>query len=384
MASHGTEPGLGGGEGAVEGSTIRSTAALAGATVAALAIANSPWAGALEGFWHHHLGFDLNMHELVNDALMAVFFLSVGVELKREFVEGELSDLRIAMVPIAAAIGGMVVPAVLYLAFNGGTGEAHGWGIPMATDIAFALGVLALVARDVAPAVRVFLLTLAVVDDLGAIVVIALVYSESIDWLWLIGALAVVAGAWALHRRGLSVTCLHLALFALAWVCTYRSGVHATAAGVLVGLVAPVEAGHRWEHALDIPLRWGVLPLFAFANAGVELSSEVLDSAASRNVALGILVGLVIGKPLGILGAAWVAVRTTRLTLPTGVQWRHVAGVGALGGIGFTVSLLVVDLALPGGSDTGSAARLAVVASTVLAAAVGAVVLRSRVGEGPE
>lgn len=379
-----SEPGLGGGEGPVEESTAHSTAALVGATVVALVIANSPWGHALESFWHHHLAFDLNTHEFVNDALMAVFFLSVGVELKREFVDGELSDLRIAMVPVAAAIGGMVVPAVLYLLLNGGTGEAHGWGIPIATDIAFALGVLALVARDVPPTVRVFLLTLAVVDDLGAIAVIAFVYSGSIDWLWLAGALTAVAFAWTLHRRGRSATWLHMLLFILAWVCTFRSGVHATAAGVMVGMVAPVAAGHGWEQALDKPIRWGVLPLFAFANAGVVLSSDVFDSTATRSVALGVVLGLVVGKPLGIVGAAWIAVRTTRLTLPTGVTWRHVAGVGALGGMGFTVSLLVVDLALPGGSAAGSAARLAVVGSTVLAAAAGAAVLRSRVGRGSE
>lgn len=376
MSSHQTEPGLGGGEGPVEASTVRSTAALVVATGIALVVANSGWGRAVEDFWHLEIGFDLSTHELVNDALMALFFLSVGVELKREFVEGELSDLRIAMVPVAAAVGGMIVPALLFLAFNGTTGYAHGWGIPMATDIAFALGVLALVARDVPPAVRVFLLTLAVVDDLGAIAVIAFVYSGSIDWPWLAGALAAVAGSWALHRSGRSGTWVHVVLLVIAWVCMFRSGVHATAAGVLIGLVAPVAAGHRWEHALDEPIRWGVLPLFAFANAGVVFSTDVLDSVPSRRVVLGIVVGLVVGKPLGILGAAWVAVRTTRLALPTDVRWRHVGGVGALGGMGFTVSLLVVDLALPGGSSVGSAARLAVVVSTVAAAAAGAVVLR--------
>lgn len=360
--------------------TVRSTAALAIATVVALGLANSSWGDAVADGWRQHVGFGLDVHEVVNDALMALFFLAVGIELKRELRSGTLRDPRHAAVPVAAALGGMVLPALIYLSITAGTPDVRGWGVPMATDVAFALGVLILVARRAPPALRVFLLSLAVVDDLGAIIVIAVAYSGPIGWGWCAGGLATAVLLWDLQRRGLGGAAVPVVAAAVIWVCLFRSGVHATIAGVLVGFALSEQLGHRWEASLDRVVRWIVLPVFAFANAGVVIAGP---SGGSTNwsVIAAVAVALVVGKPLGIIVATWIAVRFGGGSLPAAVTWRQIGGVGALGGMGFTVALLVADLAFASGSASGTAARLAVVGSSVVAAAIGATLLRSRPGD---
>lgn len=361
---------------ASEGDAVASTILLVGATALALVVANSPWGAVVADGWHQHLGFGLDVHAVVNDGLMALFFLSVGIELKREFLTGALRDPRVAAVPAAAAIGGMIVPAVLYLAINTASGASHGWGIPMATDVAFALGVLAIAGRGAPAGVRLFLLTLAVVDDLGAIVVIAVFYSGPIAWPWLVFGLGAAVMLWWMQRQGVTTGWLALVAFGLAWICLFRSGVHATVAGVLAGFALSAEVGARWERRLDAPLRWVILPLFALANAGVEVSTGAWGSTEWRIVG-GVALGLVIGKPAGIVAATWLTVRLGRASLPRGMAWRHVIAVGALGGMGFTVALLVADLAFVTDESAGSAARLAIVAASIAAAILAAGLLRS-------
>jgi NhaA family Na+:H+ antiporter len=316
---------------------------------------------------------------LVNDGLMTIFFLAVGLEIKRELVVGELRDPRVATLPAVAAVGGMVVPAVLYAAINSGAPGARGWGVPMATDIAFALGVIALLGPRIPSPVRLFLLTLAVVDDVGAIIVIAIWYSGTIQVGWLAGAAAFAAVIGIAHRSGRHGVALHVLLGVALWYCTYRSGIHPTIAGVVAGLLAtaggPRAVAERWEHALAPVVGFVIVPVFAFVNAGVRLDGDVLDRSGPRLVVIGTVVGLVVGKFVGVLGASWLAVRLTPVDLPTGAGWRHIGGVGALAGMGFTVSLFVAGLAFPGHPALESAAKVGVLAATAIAAVVGAVVL---------
>ena len=389
------------------------------AAVAGLVWANSPWRASYETVWSTELTIGLgrwalteDLHGWVNDALMAVFVFVVGLEIKREVVTGELRDRRAAAVPVVGALGGMVVPAILYLAFTAGGPGAGGWGIPMATDIAFALGVVAVLGDRVPPSLKLFLLTLAIVDDIGAITVIAVFYTSGLD----VGALAIAAGLLLalLALRGARVAWLplYVVLAALVWLATYASGVHATIAGVALGLCVPVRplapatvakdwaadlgdepttaelaamsrlaraaasAGERLEHRLHPWTSFAIVPLFALANAGVELSASALDAPGASAVTAGVVVGLLAGKALGITGAVWLAVRTGLGRLPEGARWAHVAGVGVVAGIGFTVSLFVAELAFPADSPLVDAAKLGVLAASTLAAAVGAAVLR--------
>ena len=387
------------------------------ATAIALVWANSPWQAGYDALWNTKLGIGLGRHELeldlrhwVNDGLMAIFFLVVALEVKRELVLGELRDRRQAALPIAAAVGGMAIPALLYLAVNAG-GAARGWGVPMATDIAFALGVLALVARSIPPAVRLFLLTLAIVDDIGAIVVIAVFYTSDLDATWFAGAVAVFAVALVARGLGAVSTALFVALGAGLWICLHASGVHATLAGVAMGLLVPTRPGltreiviSRAEQLLDVfspeaaqetrriarhsvsQLEWlehelhgwsslVIVPVFALANAGVPLGTDVVVDAASSPVTLGVLLGLVVGKLVGIAGGAWLAVRLG-LAAPLGdATWRQLAGVAALGGIGFTVSLFITDLAFED-QQVVDEARIGILAASVLASVIGALLLR--------
>ncbi len=395
------------------------------ATVVALAWANSPWKGGYHALWDTELGVGLGRHQLeldlrhwVNDGLMAIFFLVVGLEIKRELLLGELRDRRQAALPVVAAVGGMLLPALLYFAFNPSGDAGRGWGIPMATDIAFALGVLALVARSIPSPARLFLLTLAIVDDIGAIVVIAFFYSDDLDAAWL-GVAVLVFGAVALLRfLGFIATPVFGGLGIALWVALHASGVHATLAGVAMGLMVPATPAltrdivrSRTDELLDVfspsaaretrriarysvsQLEWlehelhgwssfAIVPLFALANAGVPLSTDALGDAASSGVTLGVVVGLVAGKALGITGAAWLAVRARWADLPTGVTWRQVLGAGTLGGIGFTVSLFITGLAFddPALADE---ARIGILVASVLATALGAALLRTRDAPGP-
>ncbi len=355
---------------------------LALATAAALVMANVA-SDAYADLWATDLvvgPIDLDLQHWINDGLMTLFFFVVGLEIKRELVVGDLRDRRTASLPVAAAIGGMLVPAALYLGLNtGGEGEA-GWAIPMATDIAFALAVLALIGDRVPRTLKLFLLTLAIVDDIGAIVVIALFYADDLAPAWLLGAVGMVVVIIVLRRSGVARISAYLLPALVLWLCTQQSGVHATIAGVVLGLLTPAEpvAGRPVLTDLEDRLHpWSsfvVVPLFAFANAGVQLDAEALDAAFSGAVGWGIVLGLFVGKPAGILGGSALALRLGIGTLPGDLRLRHLAGVGVIAGIGFTVSLFVADLSFEG--ILLGEAKLAILAASVLAAVVGALLVR--------
>ncbi|HEY0186337.1 MAG TPA: Na+/H+ antiporter NhaA [Cellulomonas sp.] len=365
-------------------------------TLVALVWAGSPWASAYRAVSETVVGpaalhLDLSLSAWATDGLLAVFFFVVGLELKREVVAGGLRRIGTAVVPVVAAVGGMLVPALLYLlvAAVATGGPARGWAVPTATDIAFALAVLSVVGRGLPTTLRVFLLTLAVVDDLLGVVVIAVVYADGLHPLPLAGALAAVAlfGLLLRTRRRHPVP---LALVAVtAWALMHASGVHATIAGVLLGLTAPAIAPpggglsvaerleHRWR-----PLSAGfAVPVFALFAAGIPLDGTVLAGALHDPVAQGVALGLVLGKPLGIVAAAWLVTRCTRAALAPGLRWADIAAVGAVGGIGFTVSLLIGRLAFGSGSAHGTHVTVAVLLASTTAALLGgtALALRARV-----
>lgn len=363
------------------------------AAAAALVWANSPWreayaslAGVTVGPSALHL--DLTLAQWAADGLLAIFFFVVGLELKYEFVAGSLRQPRRAGVPMLAAVGGMVVPALLFVAVLQLTGDSSaidGWAIPTATDIAFALAVLAVFGRGLPAAIRTFLLTLAVVDDLLAIVVIAIFYTDSVSWLPL--GLAVVAlGVFRLlvTARRVHVWAL-LPLAVVIWGLVHASGVHATVAGVLMGFLVPAMAihgearprTHTFEHVWN-PLSSGVaLPIFAFFAAGVSLVDDGVLSVLSQGVAVAIMVALVVGKCIGVLGTTYLLTRFTPLRLAPGIGVRDLLPVGLLAGIGFTVSLLIAELSFPPESMHGHAAKAAVLAASVIAAAFAALALRA-------
>jgi NhaA family Na+:H+ antiporter len=332
----------------MEGWCVRPTAvrSLFAAAVFALIWANSPLDHTYDTVWHHG-------RHAVNDGLMSVFFLVVGMEVKRELVAGELRVWRRAALPIVAALGGMAVPALVYAVGNAGGAGHRGWGVPMATDIAFAVGALSLLGARVPSGLKLFLLTLAVADDIASIVVLALFYSRRLDLAALAAAAAVIAAMVGLRAARVRARLPYLAGGVLLWVALSRSGVHAALAGVVLGVLLPVD--EELESALDPWASYLVLPLFALANAGVHLGAVALDGP----VLWGVLAGRVLGKPAGIVGATWVAVRVRAGELPDGVAWRHVAGVGAIAAVGFTVPLLFAQVALPARlRDTATVALL--------------------------
>lgn len=400
------------------------SAVLLAAAILALLLANSPWSAAYAAFWHTHVDVTLgsfhveaDLHHVVNDGLMAIFFFVVGLEIKRELVRGALSSFRKAALPAVAAVGGMVVPALAYVAVVGGGEAVRGWGIPMATDIAFALGVLGVLGSRIPSSVRVFLLALAVVDDVGAILVIAIFYSGPIQWSALGAAAVVLAGIVVLQRLGIRTAAAYGLAGFLFWLAVYLSGVHATIAGVVLGFVTPsrplfppedfgrsakplldayeaaVEAGHasaadaalgeleeltvgseapveRAERHFHSWSSLAILPLFALANAGVDLRGASLLSTLAEPVALGIVLGLVLGKLVGVGAAIWVAVRTGLAGLPEGAGWSHMVGVAALSGIGFTVSLFIAELAFVDATLVAPA-KLGIIVASVLAGVLG-------------
>lgn len=397
------------------------------AAVIAIVWANSPLAGSYHALWEIDAGFEIGelsyhrpLHFWVNEVLMTLFFFVVGLEIRREIARGELSDRRRAALPLAAALGGMVVPALLYLAFNAGTPHVRGWAVPMATDIAFAVGVLALLGKRVPPALRILLLALAVIDDVGAIVVIGTAYSSGFQPVGIAIALAGVALILLMQRAGLRRAWLYVPAGLLVWEGVHTTGVHATLAGVIVGLLTParawfgprefvsvvggvVDALDRHSEAPDAVLgeqlpaldrarrelmapldlvqsslhpwvAFLIMPLFAFANAGVTLGELDLDAEAVPVIG-GIVVGLVVGKPLGIVLGAWLAVKAGAAALPRGVSWRGVGIVGCVGGIGFTMSLFIAELAFDA-ADL-SMAKLAILAGTGIAGLLGLVAGRA-------
>ncbi|KQT91525.1 sodium:proton antiporter [Marmoricola sp. Leaf446] len=369
------------------------------ATVVALVWANSPAGGSYLALRDTVVGpaalhLDLSLGTWAADGLLAVFFFVVGLELKREFVAGDLRDPRRAALPVLAAVGGMVVPALVFVAvtLRAGDGAVRGWAIPTATDIAFALAVLAVIGNHLPTALRTFLLTLAVVDDLLAVTVIAVFYTADLQALPLLLALVPIAGfGWLVQRRVRSPWLL-LPLAVLAWGLVHESGVHATVAGVVLGFTVPVlrsaaaggpDAGpglaEHLEHRVR-PLSAGVaVPVFAFSACGVVVGGwSGLVGSLSDPVALGIVAGLVLGKPVGILGTTYVVARLTRADLDPDLRWLDVLGVAVLAGIGFTVSLLIGELAYGQGSGRDDHVKVAVLTGSVLAATLAAVVLRSR------
>ncbi|MBD8184583.1 Na+/H+ antiporter NhaA [Pseudomonas viridiflava] len=314
----------------------------------------------------------------INDGLMALFFLVIGLEVKREVLEGHLSKPSQIVLPGAAAIGGMLVPALIYVALNTGNAEAlNGWAIPMATDIAFALGVLALLGKRVPVSLKLFLMTLAIIDDLGAIIVIALVYSGELSQLSLILAAISIVALIAMNRAGVSRLAPYLLVGLVLWVCVLKSGVHATLAGVVLAFCIPLRTSSKvsplltLEHGLHPWVAYGILPLFAFANAGVSLAGVTMESF-THPVPLGIAAGLLLGKTLGVFGLTWLAVKTRMASLPKEANWGHVLGVSILCGIGFTMSLFVGSLAFePGVSAYAGEDRMGILTGSILSAIIG-------------
>ena len=368
---------------------------LAGAVVALL-WANSPWGDRYRDLSASRVGpsglhLDLTLAQWATDGLLAIFFFVVGVELKREIVDGQLRRPSTAIVPIVAAVGGMAVPALLYAAVNViGDGAMHGWAVPVATDIAFAVAVLAIAGKGLPTALRAFLLTLAVVDDLLGIIVIAAFYTASLDFVMMGGAALVIAAFGVLVRkRGGASPWLLVPLAVLAWALMHASGIHATIAGVLLGFTVPALAREGENHSLaeHYEHRWRpisagfAVPVFALFAAGVTMTPDALRDALGNPVAIGVVLGLVVGKPLGITAATWLLVRLTRATLDPALRWLDVVAVACVGGIGFTVALLIGELSFPPGSADSEAGKAAILVGSLLSALLGGLLLawRSRV-----
>jgi NhaA family Na+:H+ antiporter len=352
-------------------------------TAVSLLLANSMFGENYLSIWHVYLG-GLSVEHWVNDALMAVFFLFIGLELERELYNGELSNFRNALLPIFAAVGGICLPASIHLFLNAGTPTQAGIGIPMATDIAFALGVLALLGSRVPASLKVFLTALAVMDDLGAIIVIAIFYTAELSVAYLIGALAVFGLLVALNRL-LRVMSLipYLLGGALMWFLMLKSGVHATIAGVLLAFAIPFSAkeddvespSHRLEHLLHRPVAFVILPIFALANTGIVVGTGWAQNLTGANSS-GIIAGLVLGKPIGITLLSFVAVSIGICRLPLDLKWRHVFGAGLLGGIGFTMSIFITNLAFAGNAETINASKMAILLASLTAGTIGFVWLK--------
>ncbi|MEO8044030.1 MAG: Na+/H+ antiporter NhaA [Spartobacteria bacterium] len=407
---------------------------LIGCTLVALLWANSPWSHSYFELWHTKLtvGFakatlSKEIHFWINDGLMAIFFLLVGLEIKREVLIGELATLQKAALPLVAAIGGMCLPAGFYFLFNQSGPGAAGWGVPMATDIAFALGVLTLLGDRVPTQLKVFLAALAIADDIGAVLVIAFFYTDQLSWISLAVAAAFFLGLIAMNRIGARHPLIYIILGLGLWLAFLQSGIHATVAGVLLALTIPshrridsaafldrsrkileefrgagefgdrIEASAtrsaalnllaadchyaeapmlRFEHALAPWIKHAIMPIFALANAGVYLGGEVFKELVSP-ISLGILCGLVLGKPIGIASFAWLAVRTRLAALPSGVNWRQILGVGMLGGIGFTMSLFIASLAFASNAEIETS-KIGILAASILSGVAGTLVVFKR------
>jgi Na+:H+ antiporter, NhaA family len=411
--------------------------------VAALVWANSPWQQGYTDLWEtefaielgHLVHVDLSLRDWVNDAAMALFFFVVGMEIKRELVAGELRDPRAAALPAVAALGGMVLPALIFLGLNAGGPGANGWGIPMATDIAFAAGVVALLGRRVPAGAKLFLLTLAIVDDLGAIVVIAIFYSSGLAFGWLAVAAGALGTTYLLRRSDVRSLLPYVVLGITCWYALHESGVHATLAGVAFGLLTPVWSFYdpsrfaeharplvddvdrtassgvidqhdlertndrlrqltrlatetaspldRLEHRLAPWVSFGIVPVFALANAGVHLTGATLTSALGDRIVLGVALGLLVGKTVGIFSFTWVACRLGIGRLPAGTTLRHLFGLSVCAGIGFTVALFVAGLAFADAAQT-NAAKVGILGASLVAGCIGAAVLRGARPGGPE
>ena len=347
-------------------------------TLVSLAIANSPLSEPYLHFWHLQI-LGLSVEQWVNDGLMAIFFLFIGLELERELYSGELSDIKNALLPIFAAAGGIALPALIHFSLNMGTPTQVGMGIPMATDIAFALGVLALLGSRVPVSLKIFLTALAVMDDLGAIIVIAVFYTASLSTEYLLAAAGVFVLMVVMNRK-LRVIALvpYLVGGAIMWYFMLKSGVHATIAGVMLAFAIPFSGkqddeaspSHKLEHFLHKPVAFLILPIFALANTGIVIGSSWAQDLSNAN-SMGIVTGLVIGKPLGITLLVFIAVFLGICRLPLDMNWKHVFGAGLLGGIGFTMSIFITNLAFTGAPELINASKIAILLASVTAGSVG-------------
>lgn len=348
--------------------------------ILAVLIANSPWGESYEHALHTPIAIGLGAFSLemgllhwVNDGLMAIFFFLVGLEIKREFLYGELKTKSAMILPVCGTLGGMLVPALFYSLLNFGSPTADGWGIPMATDIAFALGIMTMAARSAPPGLIVFLTALAIVDDLGAIVVIALFYSTELAWFALFAGLAALAGAFLLNRMKIRFFPAYLVLGLIAWYFFLKAGIHPTIAGVILGFSIPAEKScktsmlHRWEKRLHPWSAYLIMPIFALSNAGVEISLASLDF--SSPLPWGILAGLFLGKPVGIFGSVYLLHKLGNIDIPGKASPRELAATGMLGGIGFTMSIFIASIAFTDPALLNLAKFSILLASTISAAA---------------
>jgi NhaA family Na+:H+ antiporter len=350
----------------------------------AIIIANSPLAEAYHHFLTTNISIffsQLNIHFLVNEVLMTVFFLLVGLEIKRELMEGELGSIKQASLPIFAAIGGMLIPALLYSLFNFGTANITGWGIPMATDIAFAVAIISLLGKKVPLSLKIFLTALAIVDDLGAIVVIAIFYTASIQWTYLFMALACTLILLFLNKKNVRHLFPYLIIGHFLWYFIYQSGIHATIAGVILALTIPTNKGNKisplekLEHRLAKPVSFLIMPLFALVNTAIVLNVEALSSLSSP-IGLGIGFGLIIGKVIGISLFAYIAIQLGWSALPTNCKTKHIIGAGFLAGIGFTMSIFIALLSF-NDLQTQTTAKLAILVASIISGMIGFVILRT-------
>ena len=398
---------------------------LIAATIIALIWVNSPWGDSYHDFVDFHISLEIgglltideSIGHWVNDGLMVIFFFVVGLEIKRELVSGELRDPRAAALPALAAVGGMVVPALIYFAMNQGGPGADGWGIPMATDIAFAIGVVSLLGNRVPSAMKVFLLTLAIVDDIGAIAVIAIFYTSDLSIGWLLTAIGLTLVVFLMKMARVWYVPLYVIVGIGLWLAVFESGIHATIAGVVLGLITPahplrsyspghadaaenvhvgaalsgqaspsvirranfelreqVSVAERLEDAIHPFSSFIIIPIFALVNAGIEISTDSLEHAVRSDVTLGVVFGLVVGKFVGVTLFTWIGIRTGISTLPRGATFTHVLGLALIAGVGFTVSLFITGLAFdsPGVIDD---AKLGILAASTIAAVLGSLVL---------
>ena len=347
-------------------------------TVLSLLMTNSLFGAAYLSFWQGYVG-GLSLEHWINDGLMAIFFLFIGLELERELYNGELAHFQNALLPIVAAIGGMAVPALIHFSVNAGTSTRAGIGIPMATDIAFALGVLAILGTHIPASLKVFVVAFAVIDDLGAIVIIAAFYTAQLSVWYFVGALVVWTLLCALNCLFRVMSLIpYLLGGALMWFLMLKSGVHATIAGVTLAFAIPFSAkdndlaspSHKLELFLHKPVAFIILPIFALANTGIVVGTDWMHNVTSTN-SVGIIAGLILGKPLGVTLLCFVAVASGICRLPPDLNWRHISGAGILGGIGFTMSIFIANLAFVGNMETTNASKMAILFASLMAGTIG-------------
>ncbi|PZR26128.1 MAG: Na+/H+ antiporter NhaA [Citrobacter freundii] len=340
-------------------------------TAISLVLANLSGGIAYTGFWKmdmewaHSLHLPHSIEHWINDGLMAIFFFLAGMEIRQELMSGELSSVSKAALPVSAAIGGMLIPAVIYALFNKGTVYAGGWAIPASTDIAFSLGIASLLGKRVPVSLKIFLTALAIIDDLGAIIIIALFYGEPVKMFYLVGALAIIATLIMLNRQKIRFGIWHLLLGLLLWYAVFNSGIHATVAGVVFAWMIPASKLELFKHKLHYPVNFLIVPVFALANTAIILP-ENIGTSLSGSLSWGIILGLVIGKPVGIVTACYIMVRNKKAQMPEGVSWMQLTGAGLLAGIGFTMSIFIAMLAFPE-PQWQDAAKVAVLIASFIA-----------------